>query len=113
MEKEYLRDNYKEFRECRTERDFIEIADNLNTSREYYYRMSDGCGTFDVNDVFDLIVDNGSWCELNGFIKVELHNVYGNVVAFEIPIDICFEDWDEEVKCFNSESYVISDVAEW
>lgn len=113
MEMEDLRANFKEFRNCRTEREFIETADKLNTSREYYYRMSDGSGTFDVNDVFDLIKDNGSWGELKGFIRIEVHNMYGNVVALEIPVDITVEDWDEEEKCFNAESYLISDIEEW
>lgn len=110
---ESLRENFKEFSNCRTERDFIEQADKLNTSREYYYRMSDGSGTFDVNDVFDLIEDKGDWGELKGFIGIEVHNMHGNLVALKLPIDICLEEWDEEEKVFNYESYLISDVDEW
>lgn len=113
MKKEYLRETFKEFRGCHTERDFIEKADKLNTSREYYYRMANGSGTFDINEVLDLIKDNGSWGELKGFIRIEVHNMYGNIVALEIPIDVCVEEWDEEDKVFNVESYLISDVDEW
>lgn len=113
MEIESLRETYKEFRNCRTERDFIEQADKLNTSREYYYRMSDGSGTFDVNDVLDLIEDKGDWGEIKGFIRIEVHNVYGNVVQLQIPVDISVEEWDKEEKVFNYESYLISDVYEW
>lgn len=113
MEMESLRENFKEFRHCRTECEFIEQADKLNTSSEYYYRMSDGSGTFDVNDVLDLVEDKGDWGELKWFIRIEVHNVYGNVVALKIPVYITVEEWNEEDRCFNYESYLISDVDEW
>lgn len=113
MEQQYLRESYKEFRNCRTEREFIETADKLNNSRDYYYRMSDGTGTFNASDVLDSIEDKGDWGELKGFIRIELHNSYGNIEQLEIPIDIFFEEWDDEEKIFNYESYLISDVDEW
>lgn len=113
MEKEFLRENYKEFMNCRTEREFIETVDKLNNSRDYYYRMSDGTGTFNASDVLDSIEDKNDWGELKGFIRIELHNSYGNTEQLEIPIDICFEEWDDEEKIFNYESYLICDVDEW
>lgn len=118
MEKKYLRENFKEFKNCRTEREFIETADKLNNSRDYYYRMSDGTGTFNASDVLDSIEDKGDWGELKGFIRIELHNSYDNnsydnIEKLEIPINICFEEWDDEEKIFNYESYLISDVDEW
>lgn len=113
MEKAYLRETYKEFRKCYTDADFIEKVNKLNTSREYCYRMLNGIGTYDINDVLDLIKDNGSWGELKGFIKVELHHINGYLDVLEIPIDINVEDWNEEYKVFDSESYLICDVEEW
>ena len=75
--------------------------------------MADGSGTDDINNVFDLIVDNGSWGELKGFIKIVVHNVNGCRDVLYFPVDICVEEWDQEDQVFNYESYLISDVEEW
>lgn len=113
MKKEFLKKNYKEFWKCFTNMDFIQRADSLNTSREYYYRIDNGSGTNKTNDVLNLIEYDGIWGEIKGFIRIEVHNMYGNIVCLEIPIDIIVSDWSEEDSSFTNECYSICDVDEW
>ena len=98
------------YKELRTNKDLTTVVDELNSSRDYYYYDSNKIRTQDVNDVLDLIDENGF---IDGCIVVELHHVNGYIDPVEIPITICCEQWDEDEHCFMMESYRICDVEEW
>lgn len=98
---------YKEFR---TDKDLEVVVNELNISRDFYYYDSNKTRTQDVNDVLNLIDENGF---IDGCIVVELHHVNGYIDPVEIPITICCEQWDEEEQCFMVESYSINGVEEW
>ncbi len=111
MEKEYLRETYKEFSGCYSDDDFIRKADDLNTSREVYYDGEHGIGTFDIEDVLPKDF-KGENLTLDGHINIEVHE--GKyVTSLEIPCEIYCEEWDEEDQIFGMESVSIKEVEEW
>lgn len=114
MKKEYLRETYKEFRNCYTDDDFIKKADDLNISRETYYYDAHHMKTTDILDVLDCIDDDGSYGGIiEGCITIELHHAHGYLNVLEIPIVIYGYDWNEEEQYFDTETYYIKNVEEW
>lgn len=111
MEKDYLRETYKEFSGCYSDNDFIRKVDDLNTSREVLYNGEHGVGTFDVEDVLPKDF-HGQDLKIEGHINVEVHE--GRyVTVLEIPCTIYCYEWDEEDKVFGLETVSINPVEEW
>lgn len=114
MELNYLKETYREFMDCYDEQSIIKKADELNTSRETYFKMVNGIGTYDVSDVMDQLEKQaGGYYSIRAYFKIELHHVNGYLDTLEIPIDMTLEDWDEEEKDFGIASYSICAVEEW
>lgn len=111
MEKEYLRETFKEFSGCYSNSDFIKKVDDLNTSREFCYEDEHGIGTYDVEDVLPKDFDGQNFT-LDGYITIEVHE--GRYVEpMRIPVEITLEEWDEEEQVFGVELVSIKDVEEW
>lgn len=102
-----------EFKEFRKYDDFIEKANKLNTSGDYYYYDKNGCGTYDINECLDMVKENDGLETIEGYFTIECHHIYGYVDVIHIPITIFLEDWDEEEKRFETESYITHDIDEW
>lgn len=113
MQMNYLKENYKEFMNCYDEASIIEKVDNLNTSRETFFKTSDGIKTYDVNDVMEQLEECSGYYSIRAYIKIEPHHVNGYLDNLEIPVDMTLEDWDEEEKDFGVASYRICDIEEW
>jgi hypothetical protein len=109
MTAEELRNKYKEFSTCYSELDFIKKVEELNQSCESYYLDNQGCGTQEITDVLDMIEGN----KIDGYINIEVHNEYGNIVPIHIPCEIYCEDWLEDEQCFGVEGVSIKGIEEW
>lgn len=110
MELESLRE-FKEFINCY---DIIEKAYKLCENRDYYYIRHDGIGTYNINECLDMIENGGSIENIRGYTIIECQHIYGYVDIIHIPINIYLDDWDDEEKRYNCESYTInSDIKEW
>lgn len=101
MELEKLK-QFKEFINCY---DIVGKAYKLCENNDYCYLRYDGIGTYDINECKDMIEKDGS---------IECHHIYGYVDIIHIPIIIYLDEWDEEEKQYNCESYYInSDIIKW
>ncbi len=113
MTKDYLKENYKEFMNCFDEESIIKKVDELNSSCETFFKMSNGIKTYDVNDVLDQLEEQSGYHSIRAYISIELHHVNGYLDHLEIPVDMTLEDWDEEEKDFGISSCSICDIEEW
>lgn len=104
----------KQFKEFINYYDIVGKAYNMCEGNDYYYLRHDGIGTYDINECKDMIEKDGSIETIKGYITIECHNIYGYVYTIHIPITIYLDEWDEEEKQYNWESYTInSDIKEW
>lgn len=98
-----LKEEYPQyFGYCNTVKDIIEILDKKHTSRETCYLDRDGIGTYDVNEAS--IIEHDDYDTCNGFYTVELG--IRNVDVIKVIVEFTLEDYDEEEKRYNCESYV-------
>lgn len=103
--------SFKEFISCY---DIVGKAYKLCGNNNYCYLRNDGIGTYDINECKDMIEKDGSIETIKGYITIECHHIYGYVDIIHIPIIIYLDEWDEEEKQYNCESYYInSDIKEW
>lgn len=110
MELEKLK-QFKEFINCY---DIVGKAYKLCENNDYCYLRHDGIGTYNINECLDMIEKDGSIETIKGYITIECHHIYGYVDIIHIPITIYLDEWDEEEKQYNCESYTInSDIKEW
>lgn len=114
MEKNELRGTYREFKGCYSDGDFIEKAADLNRSCEIWYSLPNGIGTQSELDIRPYLEQTeGGWYECDGYICIEVTTLGGRTEEFEVPIEIGFEDWDEEEQCFMNSWYQVKNVEEW
>ena len=110
MELEKLK-QFKEFTNCY---DIVGKACKLCGNSDYCYLRRDGIGTYDINECKEMIEKDGSVETIKGYITIECHHIYSYVDIIHIPIIIYLDEWDEEEKRYNCESYYInSDIKEW
>lgn len=110
MELEKLK-QFKEFMDCY---DIVGKAYRLCENMDYCYLRHDGIGVYNINECKDMIEKDGSIESIKGYITIECHHIYGYVDIIHIPIIIYLEEWDEEEKQYNFESYSINgDIKEW
>lgn len=103
--------NFKEFINCY---DIVGKAYELCENMDYCYLRHNGIGTYNINECKDMIEKDGSIETIKGYITIEFHHIYGYVDIIHIPIIIYLNEWDEEEKQYNYESYSInSDIKEW
>ena len=102
---------FKEFINCY---DIVGKAYKLCENSEYWYLRVDGIGTYDINECLDMIEKDGSIESIKGYTTIECHHIYGYVDVIHIPITIYLDEWDNEEKIYNCESYSINgDIKEW
>lgn len=103
--------NFKEFINCY---DIVGKAYKLCENSDYCYLCKDGTGTYDISECFDMIEKEESFDMIDGYITIECHHVYGYVDTIHIPITIYLDEFDDDEKIYNSESYTInSNIKEW
>lgn len=86
----------KEFKEFINTYDIVVKAYELCENNDYCYLQNDGIGTYNINECKDMIENDGSIETIKGYITIYL------------------DEWDEEEKQYNCESYTInSDIKEW
>lgn len=110
MELEKLK-QFKEFMNCY---DIVGKACELCGNRDYCYLSHDGIGTYNINECKDMIEKDGIIETIKGYIAIECHHIYGYADIIHIPIIIYLDEWDDEEKQYNCESYSINiDSKEW
>lgn len=61
-----------------------------------------------------MIKTNGSIETIEGYTTIECRHIYDYVDIIHMPIIIYLDDWDDEEKKYNCESYTINDdMKEW
>ena len=104
----------KQFKEFISAYDIIDKAYKLCENNDYFYLRHDDIGTYNINECLDMVEKDGSIETIKGYITIECNHTYGYVDVIHIPITIYLDDWDDEEKQYNCESYTINrDIKEW
>lgn len=96
---------FKEFRNCEKESDFLEVADQLNKSREVYVE-ADECGIY-----FNTDCDDNGLYYAEGLITIEVG--FRNIRVIHIPVNVVYENFNMDEGLFDMQTVSMCNVEEW